>query len=239
MRDLSIISRLTVLVSWLTVSGCSPSTCGPALCPLATYGLRAGDDSSVTWTFRGMSAQMTAGFVPYPPPDDRCSFTFNNGSIYRPVSDGGADTLIQGWFELSCGGGGHGRFDVVASDLGDPRSWSVGMFQVIAESKTVGIDYFPILATNGAVTTDCTTAFPAGMILTITVETAVGGAAPYPMLVTDDFERTFRVEFDTATATPSTISGPCNFAVTTNVSLQLAQTAADYAYNPNAPCAYD
>jgi len=183
-----------------------------------------------------MAPQMTAGFVPYPPSDDRCSFTFNKGSISRSVSDGGADRLSQGWFDLVCGGGGHGHFDVVASHLGDPRTWSVGTFQVVAEANAVGTDYFPSLATNGAVATGCTTASLTGMVLTITVETAVGGAAPYPKLVTDEFERTFRIEFDTATATPSTSSGPCDFAVTANVSLHLTQSAADYVYDPNAPC---
>lgn len=69
------------------------------------------------------------------------------------------------------------------------------------------------------------------------VETARGSAAPYPQMVTDDFERTFRLELDTATATPTMSTGEaCDFPVTEKVSLHLTQTAADYVYDPQAPC---
>jgi hypothetical protein len=74
------------------------------------------------------------------------------------------------------------------------------------------------------------------MIITVTVETATGGAAPYPKMVSDDFERTFRLELDTATATPTANQVACDFPVRTRVSLHLTQTAADYVYDPDAPC---
>jgi hypothetical protein len=177
---------------------------------------------------------MTSGFVPRPPPDDRCSFNFNNGQIdHRPLSDGGADRFNEGYFDLVCGGGGHGQFDVVAAALGDPRSWSAGTFQLAAQPNTVGTDY---QGGASSIASGCTTANLAGLVLTITVETAVGGAAPFPKVVTDDYLRTFRVDFDTATATPTTSAGPCDFAVTTRASLHFAQTAADYVLNPKALC---
>ena len=70
--------------------------------------------------------------------------------------------------------------------------------------------------------------------MTVTVETATGGPAPYPKMVTDDFVRTFRLDFDTATATSA--GQPCDLPVTGKVSLHLTQTAADYVYDPDAPC---
>jgi hypothetical protein len=223
---------VAVIACLFIAQGCSP-TCGATPCPTAHYGIRAQDDSSVAWTFHGMLPQMTTGFVPNPPPDNSCSFTFNKGELSRPVSDGGADRLNEGWFDLVCGGGGHGQFDVVARILGDPRAWSVGAFQIVAEPNNVGTDYRGGLA---SVASGCTTADLGGMVVTVTVETAVGSAAPYPKLVTDDFVRSFRVDFDTATTTPTTRSGPCDFAVTTKVSLNLVQTAADYVYDPKALC---
>ena len=75
------------------------------------------------------------------------------------------------------------------------------------------------------------------MVVTVVVDTATGTAAPFPKLVTDDFVRTFRLEFDTSTVTPTTHEGGvCNYPVTGRVSLHLTQTAADYAYDPNARC---
>ena len=75
-------------------------------------------------------------------------------------------------------------------------------------------------------------------MLTVVVENATGTAAPYPTLVTDDFVRTFRLEFDTSSVTPrmSGTGKACDFPVTEQVSLHLTQTAADYVYDPHAMC---
>ncbi len=84
---------------------------------------------------------------------------------------------------------------------------------------------------------NCSVAYWNGMTMTVMVETATGGAAPYPKLVTDDFERTFRLSFDSSTATPTMSDGlACDYPLTAQVSLHLTQTAADYVYDPNAPC---
>jgi hypothetical protein len=225
---------LAVVACLLVAEGCSSNECTASSCPTSHYDVRALPDSSVVWTFRGMPPQTTTGFVPNPPPDDRCSFTFNRGRIDQPVSDGGADRFNEGWFELRCGGGAQGQFDVVASVLGDPRTWSAGTFQMIADRRAVGIDY-PGLGAS-PVASGCSTAYFPGLVVTVTVEAAVGGAEAFPKLVTDDYQRTFRVDFDTATATPTTNDGSCDFAVTTKASLHLTQTAADYVFEPNALC---
>ena len=74
------------------------------------------------------------------------------------------------------------------------------------------------------------------MPLTITVETATGRAAAYPTLVTDDFERTFRVDFDTTGVTPAIPRGACDPVISAQVSLHLTQAVNDYVYDANAPC---
>jgi hypothetical protein len=176
---------------------------------------------------------MTTGFVPPPPTSDGCSFIFAQGQIFPPASGSGADRFDEGYFELVCGGGGHGQFDVVARGLGDPREWSVGTFQIVARPNAIGTDY---QLGASPIASGCTTADLAGMVLTVTVETAVGGAAPFPKLVTDDYQRAFRIDFDTATTTPTTRDGPCDFAVSTKASLHFAQDAGDYVFDPKALC---
>ena len=74
------------------------------------------------------------------------------------------------------------------------------------------------------------------MSVKVDVEVATGSAAPIPKLVTDDFVRTFRVEFDTSGATARTLQGEvCDFPVSEKASLHLTQTAADYTYDANPP----
>jgi hypothetical protein len=75
------------------------------------------------------------------------------------------------------------------------------------------------------------------MELSLTVAIATGGPAPFPYVVTDDFARTFRLDFDTSTVTPTRASGEtCGVSLSAQVSVQLTQIAADYNVRPNAPC---
>jgi hypothetical protein len=55
--------------------------------------------------------------------------------------------------------------------------------------------------------------------------------------VTDDFVRTFRLDFDTSSV-PATngVGEPCDLSLSAQVSLHLTQTAADYVYDADAPC---
>lgn len=220
-------ARGLALGASLLLAGCSQS-CPPSKCPTATTNLRALDDSTVTWTFRGQPAESATGFVAQSPSGADCAFEFNKGWIFPGFGDGGAETVDSGFSDLICAGGGSGHFDFVLSKLGDPRAWSVGTF--------------PLTAAGGSAASDlgsgsCPVAYLNGMTMTVTVETATGGAAPYPKLVTDDFERTFRLSFDSSSVTPTMSDGlPCDYPLTAQVSLHLTQTAADYVYDPNAPC---
>ena len=217
-------------------AGCSRTTCGgpPGSCPDASFNLRALDDSTVAWMFQGAAHQTGARLVPAPAPTGACSYTFDKGKIY-PLGDAGAATLFGGWFSLRCNGGDAGTFDLSISSLGDFRDWSPGTFTIAPAALDFGIDSFG----SGA---SCTSAGYPGILLTITVEAATGGAAPYPKIVPDDFVRTFRLDFDTSGIAPTKYGGSdsCAFPVVVGpVSLHLTQTAADYSYHPTAPCACD
>ena len=193
----------------LLVAGCSPASCGTR--PLATYDLHPLDGGTVTWSFQGAPSQ-TTGVVPGHAAGSDCAFENEGGKIFQAV-DGGAD-FVQGYFVVRCMDAGAGAFNFYVNGLGDFRSWEVGTFTMVAADVSVGVDYFPNTPQQGAppaaacnVTPDIQSAFFEGIVLTVTVETATGAAAPYPTLVTDDFVRTFRLDFDTSTAQSRTIEG--------------------------------
>jgi len=216
----------------LLVAGCSPDSCGTR--PLATYDLRPLDDSSVVWSFQGSPSQ-TIRVVPGHTAGSDCAFE-NSGKI-SPGLDGGAD-FVQGYFALRCVGAGAGAFNFFVNSLGDFRSWSVGTSVIVAPPDSVGADYYP--NTPQQAPAPAGTCNPAvhfdDIALTVTVETATGGAAPYPTLVTDDFVRTFRLDFDTSTVQPRGNDGAeCDLPFAAQVSLHLTQTAADYTYDPRTP----
>ena len=96
-------------------------------------------------------------------------------------------------------GTGAGTFNVLVSKLGDFRDWPAGTFTMRAPAHSVGIDYYPAVSQPTGTVPPCgvATDLP-DIVLTVTVETATGGRAPYPKLVTDDFVRTFRLDFDTS-----------------------------------------
>lgn len=143
----------------------------------------------------------------------------------------GPETLVEGYSTLKCNGAPQVPFSFLLSRLGDFRAWSVGTFTIVATTQNFGIDL------AGSAGGNCNPATFDGMAMTVTVETATGGAAPYPKMVTDDFVRTFRLAFDTSTVAPTTSDGvPCDFPLSAQVSLHLTQAAADYVYDSNAPC---
>lgn len=214
------------VVACLAIAGCSSSpSYPPAKCPTATFGVPALNDSSVTWSVNGSPPQTTTGFA-----GTGCSFEFSWGEIVGPIGVR-PETLLQGFFDVHCDGGTEGPFDFIFSELGDYRDWHVGTFTVPAAK--FGMDFFGAAAAN-----QCRYATDfKDLVMTVTVETATGSRAPYPQMVTDDFVRAFRLDFDTSTATPTTHGGQaCEAPLTVRASLHLQQTAADYVYNPDAPC---
>lgn len=221
----AVVAAATALVS----AGCSHK-CGyvPGSCPSATFDLRA-LDGNVTWTYQGAAPATAARLVPAPAPAGACSFTFEKGNVQEFNGDA---MLSGGYGNLTCNGGDAGRFEVDISELGDFRSWSLGTFTITPSTRNFGVDLI------GA-RTSCNYADYPGIPFNVTVETATGGAAPYPKMVTSDFVRTFRLDFDTTGISPTKYDSAdaCDFPVVVGpVSLHLAQTAADYRYDATASC---
>ena len=223
----------------LFLASCSSSNemCGKLGCPTATFNLHALDDSTVTWTFSDPPSQTATGFVSGQPADGQCSFTYHQGHVFPAHADGGVESLAPGYFSIACTGGEWEDFDLLGWDLGDPRYWSTGTFVRVTSKRDFGSDCLSCPQTAGTTGKPCTVVDFDDLQVNVVVETATGGAAPYPKMVTDDFVRIFRLDLDTSTATPKMSTGEaCDYPVTLRISLHLTQSAADYVYDPQAPC---
>jgi hypothetical protein len=232
----SIRGQSGARMSWSTGAGlavaacvlqasCSVVPCNPPPCPYANIDMHALNDSTFDWTYRDLLATaQSTGFVAAPPSGYDCSFRFNPGSV-QPPGYTLPESFDPGSITLTCSGGLYGLFDIALSALGDIRDWPVGTFTLAPPVGTVKIVGF----FGATPTLD-------GLAVTVTVEDAVGGSAPFPHLVTSDYVRTFRVDFDTASVAPKDANGRPDATVTAKVSLHLSQTAADYVGDPNAFC---
>jgi hypothetical protein len=169
-------------------------------------------------------------FVTGSPSVGQCYFGYQ-GVVFQS----GREIASAGPQALTCNGGDQQVFVFVGLDLGDPRDWSVGSFTLVSKAcATQCLDCAPAAGPAGK---PCTGAVLDSMSVTVVVETATGGAAPRPKMVTDDFVRTFRLEFDTSAATKRMSTGEvCDYPVTEKVSLHLTQSAADYVYHSDAAC---
>jgi len=197
---------------------------------MAIFDLRALDDSTVTWSVGGATPQTITGLIPYPPAAGACSFRYSKGEIFAG-SGANPDRVIPGFVNLQCRSSGGGGFDMGIRDPGDFRSWQTGSSQIPAANGSVIADVGPSSGLG------CNGLYFDGMELNLTVDTATGGAVPFPTVVTDDFARTFRLDFDTSTVTPANSRGEtCAVSISAQVSVHLTQTAADYVVSPDAPC---
>lgn len=221
----------TCLGVCLALTGCtSQSTCGKGPCPTATFDLHVLDDSTVSWTFVQSTAQTSTEFVTGDPSVGQCFFTYQ-GVVFQS----GREITTAGQRALACNGGDQQVFNYLGLDLGDPRDWSVGTFTLLNRASATECLYCNPVA--GPAGKPCIIAALDSMSVKVVVETATGGAAPRPKMVTDDFVRTFRVEFDTSAATARMWMGEvCDYPVTEKVSLHLTQSAADYVYHSDAAC---
>jgi len=70
--------------------------------------------------------------------------------------------------------------------------------------------------------------------VTVDVQTASGGAAPYPALVTNDYVRRFAVHVEALSAKEVFGTGCVPASVTLDMTLE--QTATDAVYDPTTPC---
>jgi len=75
--------------------------------------------------------------------------------------------------------------------------------------------------------------------LSFAVDVSSGAAAPSPSFVTSDFHRVYRVNLDSRTFTVAMPRDECEEAVNVTIAIdvQFEQTAADYHFEPNGPCA--
>jgi hypothetical protein len=210
----------------LVLVGCgSTSTCDQGPCPRATFGVHVLDDSTVTWTFSQSPSQTSTGFVTGEPSVGQCLFAYQG--VLSPAG--------PGYRTFACNGGDERVFNFLGLDLGDPREWSVGAFTLVNRACATECLSCPLEA--GATGKPCIMAVLDTVAVKVVVETATGTAVPAPKLVSDDFVRTFRLEFDTSAATARTAAGEvCDFPVAEKVFLHLTQSAADYLYDPSAPC---
>jgi hypothetical protein len=200
-------------------------------CPSGGFELHALDDGAVTWVVRDGMPRTASGLVPAPEASGECSASdWGDGSILRGTGDASADQVTPIHSTLSCSDGPDGGFRFVISALGDIRDWSVGTFTLLAPPLSVQLEV------TGALAPGCGITYLDGVALTIAVETATGGPAPFPQMVTSDFVRTFRVDFDSSSVPHTSMPDTCDNPLTAHVSLHFTQTAADYIYLSGNPC---
>jgi hypothetical protein len=73
-----------------------------------------------------------------------------------------------------------------------------------------------------------------GVSVKLVVDEATGGAAPYPTMVTAHYRRNYQIQVDTGAMTDTACG-----TIAVSVTVQLQQTNADIAYDPNGPCICD
>jgi hypothetical protein len=118
------------------------------------------------------------------------------------------------------------------SGLGDPRTWTIG--NIVLPNAYVGESYPRYLWDSAG----CQTGSSIGGNATgirVVVEEAAGGIADFPLLVTPDYLRVFRIELDVANTLAGNVSGTCGVVATMTMSLRLTQVPDDFAVR-NQPC---
>jgi hypothetical protein len=129
--------------------------------------------------------------------------------------------------EVLCAAGGT-RVSFTTA-LGDLRTWAAGTIR--PADHVVGYT----VVQSGKPT--CFASFHPTPI-DFSLDSAKGEPAPAPPLVTADFHRTYRVSMH-RTVSVGLPHDVCleRVDVTLELEVQFEQTAADYQYNPNGPCA--
>ncbi len=165
---------------------------------------------------------------PAPTNADVCSVSGLDVQVFQNEFVNGTGPIVN----CPIGADTTGFLDVLLTRLGDLRELAAG-------SRTLAAGDLGVLSEICVPAGDrgCTlSAIPLGDTkATVTVEEAVGGKAAYPKLVTADYKRVLRVEIDTGVRSSSSSAG-AGPSVATKLTLRLEQTAADWKYEPNAPC---
>lgn len=215
-------------------------TCSIPTCDNGTYSASL-QSGSVEWLHDGVPLY-SAGVVADNAGAEDCKLTTTLGKIGSPANPQPWQVATSMSLALTFEPGNSGQQSVdggIGSDwvkwtirfanLGDPRTWAVGEASLpeakIDESYTKS---FPAALDGGP--TCCMACLGIGdpANLHVVAEEVLGGAAEFPLLVTPDYLRVFRLEYGGA-------SRGCEVGDTTRLSLRFTQTAADFSTR-REPC---
>jgi hypothetical protein len=119
------------------------------------------------------------------------------------------------------------------SGLGDPRTWATG--NIVLPNAYLG-EWYPSYLWDSAGCQTGKSIFGNATGIRVVVEESAGGIADFPLLVTPDYRRVFRVELDVANTLAGNVSGTCGVVATMTLLLRLTQTPDDFTVR-NQPCA--
>ncbi len=113
--------------------------------------------------------------------------------------------------------------------LADLRNWPLGTHSFRA-SQAMAIE---LCDQPGRAGRGCTMCRPNldDVLMTVVVEEAEGGPAPYPTMVTPDYRRRYRIELDTGALSTDHCDG-----LAVSLALRLEQTAAQFVNDPHGEC---
>jgi hypothetical protein len=229
-RGLAIVAGL----EFLSGPGCAGSECGDPQ-PYPDYsvaGFTAGpSDGEMAYEWNG-SGLLSAPFGDPPSADlplRGCyldvSTTRNSGvEVGQPVSESAV-------LRMTCSGGTGYDFWLTFS-LGDLRNVGVGSYA----PGSPRVSYPEVNASE----TICSGSVPASGVRVV-VEEAVGGPAPYPEVVTPDYRRVVRVDFNYDTpqyADGDGDAGVCIASVRVVGHVRYTVVAADYRTDPDGTIRY-
>jgi hypothetical protein len=233
MFDASVVVLCALALPVLGCGGHSDS-CNIPTCDNGIYSASL-ESGSVAWSHGGVPLD-SASVVTGSAAAEGCTLTTTPGKIGSPSNPQPWQTVtsmsLTLTFELAGSSqpsvdGGVGidwvKWQIRFANLGDPRSWAVGA--VGAPDAQIEEDYtMPFSGPIDGAPTCCMTSEGIGNSanLRIEVEQAVGGAAEFPLLVTPDYGRVFRLAYDGA-------SGGRVAGDTARLSLRFTQTAADFS----------
>lgn len=160
--------------------------------------------------------------------------TGGNAAVDGCIIDGLAGEIMSDETVISLGPSIHcnvpgGYLYVGLHPLTDIRRWPLGRHPVPA-TDALAIELCDRPGRTGRGCTFCRPTL-GGVLVTVVVEEAAGGPAPYPEMVTPDYRRRYRIEVETGALSADECDG-----MTISLSLDLQQTAAGYVNDPHGQC---
>jgi len=200
-------------------------------------------DGEISWTKGDDSGQHALiGIADYYPISEaapcavRAAFGSSDGdgggSMDSIFDDAAAYPLVVGWLELLCFNSERDeRAFRVSITTDDPRDWTLGELAATTLKADVVIWSFENCGANGCAKI-CKLDVPSAQV-TLTVDEAIGGAAPSPAGVTDDFLRKVHLELDTgAPLVGKTAAGETCAAFAASASTTFSWDRSHFSYEP-------